>query len=83
MAVGFLAILPAVAVSALIMVSLAAILRDYTLAVFLFTLHRYFDMELLGAAHRHPDPAADRAGPSVSGFGHGVTARDCRRCWAC
>ncbi len=47
-AVGFLAILPAVALSSLMMVGLAAVLRDYTLPVFLFTLHRYFDMELLG-----------------------------------
>lgn len=47
-AVALLAILPAVALSALIMVSLAAVMRDYSLPLYVFTLRRYFGMELLG-----------------------------------
>ncbi|PZO06742.1 MAG: hypothetical protein DCF28_01230 [Alphaproteobacteria bacterium] len=47
-AVAVLAILPAVALSALIMVSLAATIREYSLPVYIFTLQRYFGMELLG-----------------------------------
>ena len=37
-AVGFMAITPAVTISALIMVSLAAVIRDYSLPLYLFTL---------------------------------------------
>lgn len=47
-AVSLLAILPAVLASAVIMVSLAAAVRDYSLPVYIFTLQRYFGMELLG-----------------------------------
>ncbi len=43
-----LAILPAVALSSLVVVSLAAAIRDLSLPIYLFTLQRYFLMELLG-----------------------------------
>ena len=47
-AVSLLAVFPAVLASAVIMVSLAAVIRDYSLPVYIFTLQRYFGMELLG-----------------------------------
>lgn len=48
LAFGIMGILPVVAASSLIVVSLAAVIRDYSLPLYLFTLQRYFGMELLG-----------------------------------
>ena len=45
---AFLAVLPAVGLTAFCIVTLGAVLRDLSLPIYLFTLHRYFDMELLG-----------------------------------
>ena len=45
---ALLAVAPTVLLSALFMVSLAHVLHPYTLISYLFTVHRYFDMETLG-----------------------------------
>ena len=45
---ALLAVVPAVLLSALAILSVAGPLRGYTLPIYLFTLHRYFDMETLG-----------------------------------
>lgn len=45
---AFLAVVPAVGLSALGIVTIGAVIRDFSLPIYLFTLHRYFDMELLG-----------------------------------
>lgn len=45
---SLLAVVPAVLLSAIIATTTAMILRDHAVALWLFSLHRYFDMELLG-----------------------------------
>lgn len=45
---ALMAVIPAVLASALLLLSVVAPMRGYTLPIFLFTLHRFFDMETLG-----------------------------------
>jgi signal transduction histidine kinase/ActR/RegA family two-component response regulator len=45
---ALLAVVPAVLMAAFAILSVVAPMRDYTVPVFLFTLHRFFDMETLG-----------------------------------
>jgi signal transduction histidine kinase/ActR/RegA family two-component response regulator len=45
---SLLAVVPAVLLSAIVATTTAMILRDHAVALWLFSLHRYFDMELLG-----------------------------------
>jgi signal transduction histidine kinase/ActR/RegA family two-component response regulator len=45
---ALMAVVPAVLLSALAILSVVGPMRGYTLPVYLFTLHRYFDMETLG-----------------------------------
>lgn len=45
---ALLAVVPAVLMAAFVILSVVAPMRDYTVPVFLFTLHRFFDMETLG-----------------------------------
>ncbi|CAN5142353.1 MASE1 domain-containing protein [soil metagenome] len=45
---ALMAVVPAVLMSALLILSVVTPMRHYTLPIFLFTLHRYFDMETLG-----------------------------------
>ena len=45
---ALMAVVPAVLLSAFAILSVVAPMRDYTLPIFLFTLHRFFDMETLG-----------------------------------
>ena len=45
---ALMAVVPAVLLSAFAILSVVGPMRDYTLPVYLFTLHRFFDMETLG-----------------------------------
>jgi signal transduction histidine kinase/CheY-like chemotaxis protein len=45
---ALMAVVPAVLLSAFAILSVVGPMRDYTLPLYLFTLHRFFDMETLG-----------------------------------
>lgn len=45
---ALMAVIPAVLLSAFAILGVVAPMRHYTLPIYLFTLHRYFDMEILG-----------------------------------
>jgi signal transduction histidine kinase/CheY-like chemotaxis protein len=45
---ALMAVVPAVLMSAFAILSVVGPMRDYTLPIYLFTLHRFFDMETLG-----------------------------------
>ncbi len=45
---ALLAVVPAVGLTAFGIVTVAAVIRDFSMPLYIFTLHRYFDMELLG-----------------------------------
>lgn len=45
---ALMAVIPAVLLSAFAILSVVGPMRDYTLPIYIFTLHRFFDMETLG-----------------------------------